>query len=144
MNLAPVLPSLTADGSHAPTRLAHGGCRDGCVLGEKKLVGPPKNSVSLGRVRPWRLAPGTELESMIIERAHNLAAVADADGLGGSCAGHIDRGEGTAPLREPVNGAAANAVCAHYLPVVTDAVGVTMVAPGITMVVKVPRRSMNP
>src|SRR5215470_17497945 len=69
------------------------------------------------------LAPGTELESMIIERAYDLAVVADADVLGGSCAGHVERGEGTAPVGEPVvDAGGGEAVLAYDLPVVADAV----------------------
>jgi hypothetical protein len=60
---------------------------------------------------------------MIVERPHDLAVVADADSLGGSCAGHVDRGEGTAPVGEPVvDAGSGEAVLADDLPAVADAV----------------------
>ena len=60
---------------------------------------------------------------MIIERAHDLAVVADADGLGGSCARHVDGGEGTASVGEPVvDAGGGEPVLADDLPVVADAV----------------------
>ena len=73
----------------------------------------------------------------------NLAGIVDATGFGIDRTGQVNRGEGTGGVQKAMVG---NAVTkgTHNLAGIVDASGEGVVAPGTSIVVKVPPVSRNP